>query len=72
MITIFCIKIFCNLYFYVTLSLSGVVPYNVLTTLGCADKEDGTSIIYFLTQSPGSHFACLDGLVQLKNSKLFL
>ncbi|XP_059167189.1 cadherin-23-like [Physella acuta] len=50
--------------------IQGVVPYIVLTNLGCADKEDGTSLIYSLTQSPGSHFTCLDGLVQLKNNTL--
>ncbi|KAK3800494.1 hypothetical protein RRG08_043813, partial [Elysia crispata] len=43
---------------------TGAGPYSVVT-LGCSDVEDGNSLTYSLTQTPGSHFAVTSDVVTL-------
>ncbi|XP_067685434.1 protocadherin Fat 4-like [Haliotis asinina] len=40
-------------------------PTTLIASLGCSDVEDGTSLVYTLVQSPGSHFDVTAGTVSI-------
>ncbi|KAK7101636.1 hypothetical protein V1264_019985 [Littorina saxatilis] len=40
-------------------------PHEVIASLGCTDTEDGTTLTYALTQTPGSLFSEAGGAIQL-------
>ncbi|GFO15617.1 protocadherin fat 4, partial [Plakobranchus ocellatus] len=44
---------------------AGAAPFDVVNPLGCTDVEDGSSLTYSLTQTPGSHFAVASDIVTL-------
>ncbi|XP_071083745.1 protocadherin Fat 4-like [Haliotis cracherodii] len=41
-------------------------PTTLIASLGCSDVEDGTSLVYNLVQSPGSHFGVTSGIVTIE------
>ena len=47
---------------------SAAFPYAVIPSLGCTDVEDGTTLTYALTQSPGSLFSIASGGIQLDSN----
>ncbi|KAH9519408.1 hypothetical protein Btru_075465 [Bulinus truncatus] len=49
---------------------NGNGPFVLIPSLGCTDVEDGTSLNYTLSQSPGSHFTIQNQAIQLINNTL--